>query len=244
MGPADSRIIDTGFGTLELLPATVDQLRGIARYWPMELLRDLEEDGGFGLVFQHGDEEVFGIKLQPPDLEEQSARGVHHVNRVLIAAALPSYLERGHRGVMVPCAYYKEKPSGLAESGFAFFVGPDPASQPPSPTPDDVLFDSKLGAGATRMVFDMVAAIAVASREFRRPLLPVIGMEPRPRLAIGGLALQLAVAGPQVLAIESPLQEDQPVWRYVAHAGFSRLPYAPMKPMSFPGQPPPGVPHE
>ena len=52
--------IRTDSGTLELIPATSEQLRGIDRYWPIELVDAL---GNIGLVFQHGDQEIHGIKL-------------------------------------------------------------------------------------------------------------------------------------------------------------------------------------
>jgi len=242
MAHAWSRRIHTVAGALELIPATIDQLRGVARYWPMELIDDPDGSGRYGLVFQHGDEEVVGIKLQPVDIEAREARVVHHANRVLIASALPAYLEQQHRGVMVPCAYYKEKPSGLVETGFVFFVGPDRASRPPSPTRDDMLFDARLGAGATRMVFDMVRAIGRVSGDLQIPMMPIIGIEPRPRLAIGGLALHFVIAGPHALVVMDPLDEAQLVWRYVVRAGFATLPYAPMRPMGLPGRSPADMP--
>jgi len=84
----------------------------------------------------------------------------------------------------------------------------------------------------------MAAAIAGASKACGLPLLTVIGMDLRPRLAIGGLAMHFIVEGPRVFVVKDPLQEDEAVWRYVVRAGFSKLPYAPMKPMGLAGQPP------
>src|SRR5688572_15574109 len=112
-----STTIKTNAGDLKLVPATIDQLRGVAHYWPMELTQDIDSPDRYGLVFQHGEEEVNGIKMQTVDVARADAIKNHLVYRVLIAAALPYYLEKQHRGVMVPCAYYKEKPSGLGEAG-------------------------------------------------------------------------------------------------------------------------------
>ena len=63
-------------------------------------------------------------------------------------------------------------------------------------------------------------------------------MDLRPRLALGGLAMHFVVEGPRVFVVKDPLQENEPVWQYAVRAGFSKLPYAPMKPMAFAQQPP------
>ena len=236
------RTIRTAAGTLELTQATTNELRGIARYWPMELIGDLDTPDRFGLVFQHGEHEVCGVKLQTVDLEEAFAKTIQLVNRTLIASALPYYLEKGHRGVMVPCIYYKKKAEGMVETGFAFFVGPDAASRESSPEYTDVMFDEELGEGATSMMFDMAFAIGKARKERSAPLLPVIGMDLRPRLAMGGLAMYFVVEGPRVFVVKDPLQEDHPVWEHVVRAGFSKLPYAAMYPAGFQSAPPTDIP--
>ena len=236
------RTINTARGTLTLLLAEVEQVRDIARYWPMELVVNPGCPGQFGLVFQRGDREVHGIKLQPADTAEADAKTFHHINRVLIAAALPYYLEKRHRGVMVPCAYYKEKTRGLVETGIAFFVGPDARSKSASQDNSDVIYDDRLGEGATPMVFDMAGAIAKASRESGLPMMTVIGVDLRPRLAIGGLAMHFVIVGQQVFVVKDPLDETEVVWEYLVRAGFSTLLYAPMRPTALSGEPPEDTP--
>lgn len=88
----EARTIRTDAGQLDLIPATIDQVRCIARYWPMELIESPDSPGRYGLVFQRGDEEVHGIKMQPADVAEADAKLIHHVNRALVAAALPQLL--------------------------------------------------------------------------------------------------------------------------------------------------------
>jgi hypothetical protein len=139
---------------------------------------------------------------------------------------------------MVPCAYYKEKSRGMVETGIAFFVGADAESRSGSGRNADIMYDDRLGEGATSMILDFAAAIAQASKACGLSLLTVIGVDLRPRLAIGGLAMHFVVEGPRVFVVKDPLQEEEPVWQYVVRAGFSRLPYAPMKPMGLPAQPP------
>jgi hypothetical protein len=153
------RTIMTGAGALKLVPVTPDQLWRVARYWPMgPVLRHSDYYEPFGLPFQIGESEVWGVAMQPRDWDEATAVMVHHLNRMVIACALPHYLEKGHRGVMVPCAYLRTKGALRFESGLAFFVGPDEESASRHRGDGDCEYDSKLGAGATRMIRDMMAA--------------------------------------------------------------------------------------
>ena len=237
MAQAQSRTINTDAGPLHLNPVAIDELREVARYWPMDLVATPQVPGTFGLVFQRGGHELHGMKMQPADAAESDAQAFHHMNRALIAAALPRYLERGHQGVMVPCAYYKAKSSGQAETGFAFFVGPDVSSKAESTDRSDSMYDDRLGEGATPMIFDMAAAIAQASKECGLPMMPVIGAQLSPRLALGGLAMHVLVVGARVFVVKDSLNEAEPVWRYLVQAGYSTLPYAPMTPAALPEAP-------
>ncbi len=228
--------LTTEAGQLELVPATIEQLRGLAHYWPMELIQDAATPGSYGLVFQHGDDEVHGVKMQTVDVPEADAMRNHLMCRALIAGALPYYLEKEHRGVMVPCAYYKEKAPGMAEAGVALFVGPDPASRTSEPE-NGLNFDDALGAGATQMVLDVVRAIAQAMRDYNQPPMTLIGLDLRPRLAIGSIVIHFVIQGTSVIAAKDRKVEGDPVWGCAVRAGFSKLPFAPMTPMGFPGKP-------
>jgi len=236
----EAKTIRTEHGNLELVPADIDRIRAVAGYWPMPIVSGSGAPAEFGLVFQRGEEEVHGIKLQPADMHEQDARTMHFVNRALIASALPEYLERKHRGVMLPCAYFKEKPSGLVESGLAFFVGPDAASKSLS---DKTMFDDQLGDGASAMVFDFVFAMGHASKRIDLPLFTVIGMEVRPRLALGPLTMHFLIEGPHVIVVKHPLRDEDPAWKFAVGAGFTTLPYASMIPAALPAVLPPDIRH-
>ena len=142
----------------------------------------------------------------------------------------------------MPCAYYKPKAPGAAESGIAIFVGPDADSKSTLQDDLDPVFDDRLGAGATSMVHDMVVAMRRASEEYNLPMLTFIGADLRPRLAIGGLAMHFVVIGQQVLVVQDPLRESEPVWECLVRAGYSRLPYAPMTPTALLEAPPPDTP--
>ncbi len=248
MARTETKVIRTEAGTLELIPATLDQLRCIAGYWPMELLGYRDGPPDFGLVFQRGSKEVYGVKMQFVDMPEADAMAIHGFCRAMINAALPRYLQKNHQGVMVPCAYFKTKSPGLFEAGLAFFVGPAPEDAPMKGS-SDVLWDEKLGAGATGMIVDMVHSLGESNSApgLEGPLandeLPVIGMELRPRLAMGSIVMPFVVQGQTIVVVKHPMREDEPLWNEVVRAGFRKLPYAPMVPAGFAGEPPADLKH-
>jgi hypothetical protein len=87
------------------------------------------------------------------------------------------------------------------------------------------------------MIFDMAAAIPKASKRVDLHVNTVIGVDLRPRLALGSLGMPFLVQGATVIAIQHPLRIEHPVWAFAVRAGFSKLPYAPMIPGAVPGSP-------
>ncbi len=55
----------------------------------MELLGYTDGPPDLGLVFQHGNEEVYGVKMQFLEMPEADAMRFHLLSRNMIAAALP-----------------------------------------------------------------------------------------------------------------------------------------------------------
>jgi hypothetical protein len=193
------------------------------------------------LNFQIGEEEAHGLKMQPPDTDERTATHLYFQNLIIIATALPAYLECKHRGVVLPCVYLKQKSDDRFESGIAFFVGPDPASHTPELKEVEIQYDEALGDGASKMILDFVDSIVKASKQLNMPIGQFIGFDVRPRLALGNIGMPFLVSGSKVFAIQFPLRPEHPFWEYVVRAGFAKLPYAPMRPGAVPG--PPNVPH-
>jgi hypothetical protein len=229
--------ITTDAGNLELAPATTDELKTIAAQWPMGIVAKQGDTDPWGLVFQVGDHEAYGIKLQSPEVDEGTAKVRFFMNQALIAAALPFYLEHHHQGIMLPCAYYKEKGHGRVESGFAFFVSSHPTSKMAARTKAEIQYDDRLGDGASKMIFDMAAAIGKASAQIHVPLSTIIGIDLRPRLALGLLSMRFLVQSARTFLVQHPLLKEHPVWGYAVRAGLSKLPYAPMVPTAVPGRP-------
>jgi hypothetical protein len=227
----EPRTLKTDAGDLDLVPATLDQLDGLYRYWPMGIVDIFAERDG--LVFQRGDQELYGVKFQHVDRPEPLAHFVHLSDCALVASALPYYVEHQHRGVMVPCPYIKKKSSGLVETGITYFVGPDVASRALYYEKNDTLFD-QLGVGATAMIFHMQLAVVRASKERGLPIDYFLTHELRRRLAVRSIVMHFAIHGPHIVVIKSPIKEADLTWGHVVRAGYTRLPYAPMVPAAGP----------
>ncbi|MGE0371868.1 MAG: hypothetical protein AB7Q01_08275 [Gammaproteobacteria bacterium] len=231
--------ISTDAGDLVLLPAGTEDVIKAARRWPMGVVLAQKDGEPHGLNFQVGEEEAFGIKFQPPDTTEEKAVRQFIANLSLIAHALPQYLEYGHRGILLPCAYLKAKAGGRFESGVAFFASPYAIS---NDTVEDMPHEDRLGAGSVRMMMDFMRAITDGSDEIGIPVTTFIGTDVRPRLALGALGMPFMVSGADVLAIQHPLRPEYPCWRFARAGGFSEFKFAPMRPSAVPG--PPNVPHD
>lgn len=222
-----ARIIETEAGNLELSLVRIDDLRGFEQYWPSKLIEYPGKQGAFMLSFQQGDQEILGLKLKPLLLPERGSVARHHMNRALIALALPEYLSKNHKGVMLPCAYHKKK-DWLIDSGIAFFVVPDPASRSESVDDATRALDPILGDGATVMITDMIEAIKKASHEHGIRMMSVTGTELRRSVDLGNLYVHFVIAGPRLFVVRDQLYQGDATWQYVVKAGFSKLPYAPM----------------
>ena len=62
------------------------------------------------------------VKFQQVDVPVETAQLVRFQNRALIALALRGYLERDHRGLIMPCAYLWPKEGDRAETGIAHLI--------------------------------------------------------------------------------------------------------------------------
>jgi hypothetical protein len=224
-----------------LTPATPGQLDLLRTCWRSGLQDWPGAAGSYGLICRQPDGELMTVKFQQADVPVATAPLVRFQNRVLIALALRGYLERGHRGFIMPCAYLKPKRGERAETGIAYLVGPHPEFQSVSKEVGDERWDSAIGAGATAMVADFAREIgrviqeappgtSFAGARVGRPVF--LTMEVRPVSAIGILEPRVAVLGRDVLvAMRDPESTLDSAWDFVARAGFTTLAHVPIVPV-------------
>ncbi len=209
--------------------------------WPFGLQESSATKWKYGLICRQPDREVMVVKFQQVDVPLAAARLIRFQNRCLIALALRGYLERGHRGLIMPCAYLRPKGDDRAETGIAYLVGPHPQFKSTSQELPDERWDDARGSGATAMVADFAREVGRVINQapqgtsadgvgFGRPVF--LTMELRPVSALGQLDPRLAVLGRDVL-VTMPNAESvlDGAWDFVAQAGFTALPHLPLAPV-------------
>ena len=238
----DLRILTPAGTGIRLTPATSAQLDLFPTCWPFGFQEWPQAKGGYGLICRRPDREMMVVKFQQVDVPTAAAPLVRFQNRVLIALALRGYLERGHRGFIMPCAYLRPKRGDQAETGIAYLIGPHPDFKSLSRELADERWDSAIGAGATAMVADFAREIGRVidkapqgtSLDGRagvgRPVF--LTMELRPVSALGILDPRVAVLGPDVLVtMPDPESTLDSAWDFVAGAGFTTLAHVPIVPV-------------
>jgi len=202
--------IETVSGTVELNKIGSDLFKEIRKQLPYGIvgLKSADSDNlEFGLVMQCGDDEVFGIKLQPVDCDQEQAEFAMQANTILIADAIPRYLQSQYSGLLIPMPYIRDK-SGTFESGIALFIFPNPdGPEAWEDIPHAGGYDNRFGTGCTAMLTAFVRALKSSAKETGIPLYKVMGMDPRPRMHLGSLNFGYLIAGDKVVAIKTTITD-------------------------------------
>jgi hypothetical protein len=180
------------------------------------------------------------VKFQQVDVPLAVAQLVRFQNRALIALALRGYLARGHRGLLMPCAYLRPKANDVAETGIAYLVGPHPDSKAVAEkTYED--WERAIGAGTSAMVLDFAREVGrvihkapqgTAANGVKLGRNYFLTMELRPVTSISVLDSRVAVLDSDVL-ITMPEAESliDGGWDILAREGFVSLAHLPLAPV-------------
>jgi hypothetical protein len=231
----DITSIQTPQGPIELKKIGNDLFKKIRNLLPYGVVGVKSTDSDkleYGLVMQCGEEEVFGIKLQPVDCDKEQAEIAMQANTILITDAIPRYMNHGYKGVLIPLPYLREKGDRF-ESGIALFVFPSldgPETQEVNSFAGG--FDNRFGKGCTAMLGAFIRALQASSKESGITLYPVIGMEPRPRMALGSLSFGYLIAGNQIVAIKPTITDRDMTWGILRGAGITEVELMPARPFA------------
>jgi hypothetical protein len=231
------RILTPTGAEIQLTAATSVQIDTLRICWSFGLQEWPGTTGKYGLICRKPDRELMAVKFQQVDVPMAKAPLVRFQNRVLIALALRGYLERGHQGFIMPCAYTRPKGDDRAETGIAYLVGPHPDFKSVSRELPDARWDAGIGDGATAMVADFARQVGRVVNEVPQGTSlgggasvgqpAFLTMELRPVSALGSVDPRVAVLGPDVLVtMTDPESTFDSAWDFVAGAGFTSLPYA------------------
>jgi hypothetical protein len=176
----------------------------------------------YGIVIQCGDEPLWAIKQQGPDVPEKQLPAIHMQHSLLIAASIGHYLNPGFEGCLVPTLYFKKKPSGI-ETGIAYFGAPAPSRMEPADLSPQTVFDSQLGHGFTAMTTRFIRELQHQSKQSGIPLQPCIGLDPRPINKLGTLILGFLIHGQNVYCLKPAITESNPLWSALRASGVTHL---------------------
>lgn len=230
---ATVQTITTESGVMEISPITTDtfmQLRQLLPFGVVGMQHRDSQEIEYGIVMQCDDDEVFGIKLQPVDVDKEQAHHLLQANTILIAHALPRYLQHGFSGVMLPLPYLRDKGERF-ESGITLFIFPDPAGKETAmDAPHAGGFDKRFGTGCTAMLMAFIATLKQSAAATGINLYTPIGLEPRPRLQLGSLLFGYLALGQTIVALKTTVTEKDITWSIMREAGITQIQHMPSRP--------------
>lgn len=226
-------LITTEAGPLQVddIPRTVFNV--IAGRWPLGMHQMEEsEERMCEIVFQLGEKEMLGVKLQPSDCsDEADALLLASYLRCHLAAAAGRYILGEHAGLLLGGVYYRAKDVCQHESGVVLFPIPASGISEPRPQPTFPHIDRQLGSGSGEMVAGILRAMASAQQQCEPPfrLLPfrVIGVDVRPLSKLGTIQLDYLFFGPQVISLQMKPSDDDPTWGFLVAGGIHTLIHMP-----------------
>lgn len=228
--------VSTPKGEVTLLEPPVELLRTIRSFLPFGAFRyDPPQDGAdFGIVMQCGDREVHAVKQQPVPCDKKQGMVSYQANSILIAHSIAGYLQSGFSGLLMPCAYIRNKENDQVESGIAYIGCPSPNGRECLEFPDEGAYDRNFGHGFTTMMVSFIRALQQSERDTGITLFQPIGLDVRPRLHLGSLGFGFMLVGPYIVCLKTHVTEQDPVWTVLSSMGISEVFHIPSVPANIP----------
>ena len=226
--------ISTEKGEVVLREPSVGLLRSMRQMMPLGAIRlpQRMHNADFGLVFQCGQREVFGVKRQPVDCDAKDGQVRFLINAALVARSLPIYQQRGYSGLLMPCPYLREKPGDRAEVGVVCFGAPAPQGREYDEASERFGLDAAFGRGFAAMVTAFLEALQRGAEESGLPLARPIGLDVRARSQLGTLGLGLMAVGPELVCLKTALVPEDPFWAELCSAGVTAVVHVPSVPVT------------
>ena len=224
--------VNTPQGEVKLLPPPVELLRAIRTFLPFGVVSyETPQNGAdYGIVMQCGDKEVYCVKQQPVPCDKDHGFVLYQAHSILIAHSVAGYLQSGFSGLLMPCAYIRQKDAGQVESGIAYFGVPSPRGRESQEFPYEAAYDCHFGHGFTMMMVSYLRALGESSRDTGIPLFRHIGLDVRPRLHLGSIGSGFMVVGPHVVCLKTRVSGQDGSWTALRATGISEVFHMPSVP--------------
>lgn len=226
------KTVSTSKGRITLTDPSIELLRTIRAFLPFGAVRYAEPQSGadFGIVMQCGERHVSAAKRQPVDCDARTGQLHFLVNGALIARAIPTYLQHGYSGLLMPCAYMRQKADDRVESGVAFFGSACASGCEVREASNDFGVDAVFGIGFNALLKAFLHALQKAADETGLPLQRPVGLDIRERPQLGHLGFGLMVVGRTVVCLKTNIEPEDPVWTHMSEVGLTELVHVPSLP--------------
>jgi hypothetical protein len=217
--------VSTPQGEVKLYPLTAKLLQSIHSFLPFGAVKyhPPQKGADYGIVLKCDSRELYGVKQQPGDCDQQQSMVSYQANTILISQSLAGYLTYGFSGLFMPCAYIRTKGSGHFESGIAFFGYPASQGGECQVYPYSAAYDRQFGHGFTTMLIRFIQTLQQSSLDTGITLYASIGLEVRSCLQLGSFAFGFMIVGPHVVCLKTVISQQDPTWTILRSTGISEV---------------------
>ncbi len=222
--------VSTPQGEVKLLSPTEKLLDLFVSCLPLGAVLHVQNNQGvdsLGIIIKDGERELYFVKQQPADCDEEQSKVLSIANSLLIANSLSSYLTHGFSGLLMPCAYSRTKDRGRFESGIAYFGYPFPQGRECQVNHGSDAWDSRFGKGFTNMMISFIQTLKQTSRDTNIPLSLTIGLDVRTYLQLGSCYFGYMLMGTHVICTNTLISEEDPTWSALRYTGITEVFYIP-----------------
>lgn len=215
-------LIPTSVGDFKLTAPPVEEFISLRAALPFGIVGLKSTDGGVihGIVMKCDEHELHAIKRQPVEMSAKAAHLQLQTDFVLILKTLAAYIKEGFGGVLIPCAYQRDKAERGVESGIALFVYPDPEGIEVQDQSWGAAYDRSFGRGATTMLVRFFNLFTEIARDTGLPLHPAIGLDVRVRSQLGQLTFGFLVSGKKLFYLGNNTESENASWMILGEAGI------------------------
>ncbi len=219
------KTVSTPQGEVKLFSPTVELLDSIRSFLPFGIARYTSSQQGadFGLVIKRGEDELFAVKQQPVDCDEEQSKVTRQANAILIAESLASYLTHGFAGLFMPFSYTRTKDGGRFESGIAYFGSPSKQGREYQEPPNSSSYDQQFGHGFITLMTTFIRALQQSSINTGISLSPTICLDVRSLFQLGSFSFGYMLVGPHVICLKTVVSEQDPTWTILRSTGISEV---------------------